>query len=229
MTPTKTILPLVQKELTKTPENKATTTRIQMRTTLAAMTMNLGFSVRACPALFAWPPLNLELAVRTDVEYGDNRESHTITAPQGLVADRVGARVVRLVRQHRQAPQQRADAEDEDDEDDFYTSFWGSMRGLERAGDNWYPKITEPQPAGVKLLRSGDFGTARNRLGTPRNSNIYSRLRRMALQQRAVNPATDLKHNLIPNTHGTTVAAYYSNIYVAQFSPGTSFAILFLL
>jgi hypothetical protein len=92
---------------------------------------------------------------------------------------------------------------------------------LTPAGDNWYPKVTEPQPTGVKLLRSGDFGKARNRLGTPRNSNIYSRLRRMALQPRAAN-AADLKHNLIPNTHGTTVAAYYSNIYVAQFSPGTS-------
>lgn len=111
----------------------------------------------------------------------------------------------------------------EDDEDMFYTSYWDTMRGAERAGDNWYPKVTEPQPAGVKLLRSGDFGKARNRLGTPRNSNIYSRLRRMALQPRAANVVADLKHNLIPNTHGTTVATYESNIYVAQFSPDASF------
>lgn len=113
-----------------------------------------------------------------------------------------------------------SDDDDEDDEDIFYTSYWGTMRGVERAGDNWYPKVTEPQPAGVKLLGSGDFGKARNRLRTPRNSNIYSRLRRVALQPRAVNVAADLKHNLIPNTHGTTVATYESNIYVAQFSPG---------
>ncbi|KAF9787064.1 WD40-repeat-containing domain protein [Thelephora terrestris] len=115
------------------------------------------------------------------------------------------------------------DGINDDDDDDFYTPYWGSMRSAEGAGNNWYPKITEPQPAGVKLLRSGDFGKARNRLGRPRNSNIYSRLRRMALQPRAVNAAADLKHNLIPNTHGTAVAAYDSNIYVAQFSPDASF------
>jgi len=112
-----------------------------------------------------------------------------------------------------------SDYDDYDDDDDVYTSYWGSTLGLPSAGDNWYPKVTKPQTAGIKLLRSGDFGKARNRLGTSRNSNIYSRLRRMALQPRAAN-AADLKHNLIPNTHGTTVAAYCSNIYVAQFSPG---------
>jgi hypothetical protein len=179
------------------------------------------------------PQLNSGLVAHTDVEYGDDGEPNTATVDplQELVANRAGSRAVRLVLQHRQAYRQQADPEDEDDEDDydFYTSFWGSMRGLERAGDNWYPKVTEPQPTGVKLLRSGDFGKARNRLGTPRNSNIYSRLRRMGLQQRTVDAAVDLKHNLIPNTHGTTVAAYYSNIYVAQFSPGASHAMLFLL
>lgn len=145
--------------------------------------------------------------------------------------------MVRFVRQHLPtAPQQQVDGEDEyeyddydddEDEDNFYTFFGGSTRGLKPAGNDWYPKVTEPQPAGVKLLRGGDFGKARNMLGTPRNSNIYSRLRRIALQQRTINPAADLKHNLIPNTHGATVAAYDSNIYVAQFSPGTPRSILF--
>jgi WD repeat-containing protein 23 len=133
--------------------------------------------------------------------------------------------MVRLAQRQRQtSPQVQEDMED--DEDDFYVPHWGSARDVQRAGDNWYPKITEPQPAGVKLLRSGDFGKVRNRLGIPRNSNIYSRLRRMALQPRAANPAADLKHNLIPNTHGTTVAEHHANIYVAQFSPGTSHTIL---
>ena len=153
--------------------------------------------------------------LRLDVEYG-GANATAFTALRELV-NRASARVVRL-----------ADTDDEeDDEDAFYTSYWGSMRGVERAGDNWYPKVTEPQPAGVKLLRSGEFGKARNRLGTPRNGNIYSRVRRMALQPRSVNAAADLKHNLIPNTHGTTVAAYESNIYVAQFSPGRSHVTLF--
>lgn len=143
-----------------------------------------------------------------------------MAALQELVASGTGARVVRLMQQSRQTLQQAQAEPDDEDDDDFY-DYWGSTPGLLHAGDNWYPKVTEPQPAGAKLLRSGDFGKARNRLGTPRNSNIYSRLRRMALQPRAPNTA-DLKHNLIPNTHGTTVAAYYSNIYVAQFSPGTS-------
>lgn len=136
-------------------------------------------------------------------------------------------RAVRLVQQSRQTLQQAQGELDDEDDEEFYTPYWGSALGLPHAGDNWYPKVTEPQPAGVKLLRSGDFGKPRNRLGTPRNSNIYSRLRRMALQPRAPNTA-DLKHNLIPNTRGTTVAAYNSNIYVAQFSPGTSHGTLVL-
>ena len=151
-----------------------------------------------------------------------------MAALQELVADGAGARVVRLVRQsHQTSRQVRAELEDEDEDEDYdelYTSYWGSTHGLQWAGDNWYPKVTEPQPAGVRLLRSGDFGKARDRFGTPRNSNIYSRLRRVALQPRTVD-AADLKHNLTPNTHGTTVAEYYSNIYVAQFSPGTSHGI----
>ena len=164
--------------------------------------------------------------LRTDFEFRDNEEpdAATIAALQELVASRAGVRGVRLVQHFHQAPQQvQMEQEDDDDDDDYdlYTSYWASTLGLPLAGDNWYPKATEPQPAGVKLLRSGDFGKARNRLGTPRNSNIYSRLRRMGLQPRAAN-AADLKHNLIPNTHGTTVAAYCSNIYVAQFSPGLS-------
>lgn len=158
-----------------------------------------------------------------DVEFGDNGDpdTATIAALRTLIANRVGARVVGFTQQPRRTSQQVQAEDEDDDEDNFYLSYWGSPHGLQRAGDNWYPKVTEPQPAGVKLLRSGDFGKTRNRLGTPRNSNIYSRLRRMALRPGAVNPA-DLKHNLIPNTHGTTVATYCSNIYVAQFSPGTS-------
>jgi len=158
-----------------------------------------------------------------DVELGDDGEpySATVAALQELAANGAGARMIRLVEQARQTSQQvQAEPEDED-YDDIYATYWGYTHDVRRAGDSWYPKITEPQPAGVRLLRSGDFGKARNRLGTPRNSNIYSRLRRVALQPRAVD-AVDLKHNLTPNTHGTTVAAYYSNIYVAQFSPGTS-------
>jgi len=166
--------------------------------------------------------------LRPDFEFGGGREpgAATIAALQELVSSMAGERVVSPMQRFRRMSQQvQAEQEDDDDDDDdnedFYTSYWASALGHPPAGDNWYPKITEPQPAGVKLLRSGDFGRARNRLGTPRNSNIYSRLRRVALQPRTAN-AVDLKHNLIPNTHGTTVAAYYSNIYVAQFSPGAS-------
>ena len=166
----------------------------------------LGFS--------AWLQLMGSWLVLTDLEF------ETDAATMATLRELVANRAVRLVQRPRQMSWQvQTDTEDEDDDYDDI-SYWGPTRGLQRAGDNWYPKVTEPQPAGVKLLRSGDFGKARNRLGTPRNSNIYSRLRRMALRQRAVN-AADLKHNLIPNTHGTTVAAYHSNIYVAQFSPGT--------
>ena len=162
---------------------------------------------------------------RADIASDDDGDTVAMAALRGLIASTAGARVIRLVQQSRRTPRQaQAEQDDEDDDDDddeeFY-SYWGSALGLPHAGDSWYPKVTEPQPAGVKLLRGGDFGKPKNRLGTPGNSNIYSRLRRMALQTRAAN-AADLKHNLIPNTHGAIMAAYYSNIYVAQFSPGTS-------
>jgi hypothetical protein len=169
--------------------------------------------VRARLPLLARPQLNLELpSFRTDT------------------VNSAGARLLRFIQTYRQAPQQvqEDDTEDEDDEDDeFYPPYWGPVGNVVRAGDNWYPKVTEPQPAGVELIGSGEFGKARNRLGTPRNSNIYSRLRRVGLQPRSLSAAADLKHNLIPNTHGTTVAAYDSNIYVAQFSPGTSYGMPF--
>ena len=170
--------------------------------------------------------------LRADIAFGEEGDSVAMAALRGLIASTAGARVIRLVQQSRRTPQQaQAEQEDEDEDDDdddeeFY-SYWGSALGLPHAGDGWYPKVTEPQPAGVKLLGGGDFGKPKNRLGTPGNSNIYSRLRRMALQTRITN-AADLKHNLIPNTHGTTVAAYYSNIYVAQFSPGASHGTLAL-
>jgi len=164
--------------------------------------------------------------LRIDVEFGDDGEpdATTMAALRELVTNH--SRAVELIHRPLHTSQQAQEEEEDEEEDgydydDFYSSTWGTTRGLQRAGDSWYPKVTEPQAAGVKLLRSGDFGKARNRLGTPRNSNIYSRLRRMALQPRTVN-AADLKHNLIPNTHGTSVAAYCSNIYVAQFSPGAS-------
>ena len=141
-----------------------------------------------------------------------------------LFVNAAGQRLLRLIQVHSRVPQRaQADTEDEDDEEDYY---WGPIGNVEQAGDNWYPKVTEPQPAGVKLLRSGEFGKARNRLGTPRNSNIYSRLRRTALQLRPLDAAANLKHNLIPNTDGTTVATYESNVYVGQFSPGASCEIL---
>ena len=137
----------------------------------------------------------------------------------------VGARLLRYIQTHRQAPQQILVDDTEDEDDEFYPPYWGPTGNVVRAGDNWYPKVTEPQSAGVELIGSGEFGKARNRLGAPRNSNIYSRLSRVGLRPRSLSAAADLKHNLIPNTNGTTVAAYDSNIYVAQFSPGTSYGI----
>jgi WD repeat-containing protein 23 len=87
------------------------------------------------------------------------------------------------------------------------------------SGGGWFAKVTEPQEAGVKLLNSSDFGRVRNRLDDRAKGNIYSRLRQTTLHPRSVH-REDLAYDLIPNTHGTAVASYSSNIYCGQYSLG---------
>lgn len=50
------------------------------------------------------------------------------------------------------------ESEEDEDEDDDYGMGWGVTK---RNRKLWYEVVTEPQPAGLKLLRSGDFAAVR--------------------------------------------------------------------
>jgi WD repeat-containing protein 23 len=105
----------------------------------------------------------------------------------------------------------RADDNDDDDDD-----HWGEQT---QSQCDLFKKITEPQPAGVKLLMSGEFGRIRNRLDSQQNGNMFDRLRRTAVRSRHIY-REDLIHDLVPNTHGTAVASYIANVYCGQYSAG---------
>ncbi|WOO85120.1 LEC14B [Vanrija pseudolonga] len=91
---------------------------------------------------------------------------------------------------------------------------------------DWRPKQTEPHPAGVALLRSGEFGpvgpwAARDpRLNSSkrphrlRPSERYAWRRARAAGSPFLPPGAE---PIIPNTHGTVVAYYPSVPYVGQF------------
>lgn len=109
--------------------------------------------------------------------------------------------------------------EDDDDEDDDDEEV---VRGYPQArSQNWFPKVTEPQEAGLNLLASGEFGRVRNILDRRHKRNMYDRLRRTSVASRTVY-REDLIHDMIPNTHGTAVASYLANIYCGQYSAGKS-------
>ena len=112
----------------------------------------------------------------------------------------------------------RIQTTDDEDDDDYY---W-RVPVLEK-GD-WFKKVTEPQPAGVRLLMGGEFGRVRNRLDALRNGNMFDRLRRTAVRSRNIY-REDLIHDIIPNTHGTAVASYPANVYCGQYSAGEFFSI----
>ncbi|TXT13148.1 hypothetical protein VHUM_01549 [Vanrija humicola] len=88
-------------------------------------------------------------------------------------------------------------------------------------GDNgppppdWRPKQTEPHPAGVALLRSGEFGpVGPKRPHRLRPSERYAWRRARATGSPFLPPNAE---PIIPNTHGTVVASYPSVPYVGQF------------
>lgn len=75
---------------------------------------------------------------------------------------------------------------DEDDDDDYY--------GEDNGGQQWFPPHDEPQPAGVDLLASGDFGRVsvkKDRAGI-NNRNVAKRM-----FTRVLHPQTSLyKENI---------------------------------
>ncbi|KDQ20285.1 hypothetical protein BOTBODRAFT_27700 [Botryobasidium botryosum FD-172 SS1] len=86
-----------------------------------------------------------------------------------------------------------------------------------------FPEVKEPQPAGLELLRGGEFGRAEihTRIETG-GVSMYDVLERRRMSARRV-LKEDIARPLIPNSRGTIVAKYTSNVYAGQYSADSSF------
>lgn len=86
-----------------------------------------------------------------------------------------------------------------------------------------YEAAQEPKEAGLKLLYSGEFGRLQHQI---RSRNKAGNVAKLVLNRgRNIRPTykEDLATDVIPNTDGTTVASYYANAYVGQYSSDSSF------
>ena len=128
------------------------------------------------------------------------------------------------------------DDDDDGDEPSYDTSFHRPMY-------RWFPPHTEPQNEGVELLLSGDFGRVGLKANAERkNLNItrsllsrpyrpmpasyqeqYSNVNLLSFASFTSRLLIVRVQNLVPNTNGTSVATYESNIYTAQFSAGENY------
>jgi hypothetical protein len=123
--------------------------------------------------------------------------------------------------------------ENEDEDFDMEYSYWG--RPFAKT-PKWFPPVTAPQEAGLKLLMGGEFGRigvdARSRSGSANFSRAIlssrSKLRQTPKQDitnvRAVlclGFSVSLSQDIIPNTDGTAVASLTDNIYCGQYSAGS--------
>ncbi|KAF9011056.1 WD40-repeat-containing domain protein [Cyathus striatus] len=141
-------------------------------------------------------------------------ENVSLSALQRLLS----GRLVRLTGNDIAEEEDELEEEEEDDDDeDYYATF-------HRHSHNWFPDVTDPQEAGMKLLKSGDFGRVGPKLRSREGDLNISK----TIFNRSVRPTAPLYReeytsNLVPNTNGTTVASYGANIYTAQFSDDSSF------
>ncbi|KXN88929.1 LEC14B protein [Leucoagaricus sp. SymC.cos] len=108
--------------------------------------------------------------------------------------------------------------EDDDDDEDW------SYQPPTHTRPSWYEEVTEPIQEGVELLFSGDFG----RIGPKsRNRRKAANMARQVLSHKLatvpVSHREELASHLVPNSNGTTIAEYASNIYTGQFSADSSF------
>ena len=127
----------------------------------------------------------------------------------------------------------------------FLRAFGGRRRYHDRddhdegqLGKQWFTPHTEPQQAGSDLLLGGEFGRVSGK-GISRHQrwNIAKMINDPHRQFRAAAYVEDISRvslvdycipslsyfakNLVPNTNGTAVAMYDSNVYSGQFSGGT--------
>ncbi|KAF7302962.1 WD-REPEATS-REGION domain-containing protein [Mycena kentingensis (nom. inval.)] len=110
------------------------------------------------------------------------------------------------------------DTEDEQDEREY-------QRTLRQSSHRAYFKpVTEPQPAGVQLIESGEFGRVGPKMKARRNAlNIAATLRSREARARPRVYKEAYTSTLVPNCNGTTVAQFDSNVYTGQYSADSSF------
>ncbi|KAI5122355.1 hypothetical protein M0805_004113 [Coniferiporia weirii] len=88
----------------------------------------------------------------------------------------------------------------------------------------WKKPHKEPQPAGVELLMSGEFGRIGPKMrGRGTNTHNLARLLRERATRLGRMPKQDFCENLVPNSPGSVVASYPANVYCGQFSTDSSF------
>ncbi|KAF9444600.1 WD40 repeat-like protein [Macrolepiota fuliginosa MF-IS2] len=120
------------------------------------------------------------------------------------------------------------DGEDEDEDDDetgllYDDDEWG-FESRTQGRPTWFEEVTEPMKEGVELLYSGDFGRIGPKSRNQRNAANIAR--HILAKSSTVVPAShreELISGMVPNTNGTTIAEYASNIYTGQFSADSSF------
>ncbi|KAK7058553.1 hypothetical protein VNI00_002189 [Paramarasmius palmivorus] len=123
--------------------------------------------------------------------------------------------------------------EDDDDEQEDDEQEWVDE---DDDGDVYYPRSRDsikplsphssPQPAGVELLHSGEFGRVGPKAKARRSPPDVNLAK--VIKSRLSKPYTtlyreDLTSNLVPNSNGVITTHYDSNIYTAQYSKDSSF------
>ncbi|KAJ4002235.1 WD40-repeat-containing domain protein [Lentinula boryana] len=103
----------------------------------------------------------------------------------------------------------------DDDEENFYVTS--------RTGFTYTPS-TIPQAAGVKLIKSGEFGRVGPKIKARKNNrNLATILNRHLTSPYPAVYKEDYAANIVPNSNGVIVANYDANIYTAQYSNDSSF------
>ncbi|KAF7972185.1 hypothetical protein HWV62_18770 [Athelia sp. TMB] len=110
------------------------------------------------------------------------------------------------------------EVEEEEEQPYYYTTRY------RQAPKHWVAPVAEPQEAGEKLLRGGEFGRTEQRIGqNPAKVNVSKFLRDRGARSRPSNHKEDIASHLVPNTNGTEVASSEANIYSGQYSADASF------
>ena len=125
--------------------------------------------------------------------------------------------------------------EDEDESEENYDEDGYSTHRAQQ----WYPPHKVPQPAGLELLASGDFGrvSVKDRvLMTNRNvsKRLFARMTELPINMYKEDIASVSFSSIaallrrkyisvqsfVPNTNGAAVASFSANVYTGQYSAG---------